>query len=301
MDTAIYFSNDKLRLVTGTVKGGRIVIDRFATADLPEGALINGVITDEELLQNALSRLKSEYKLKSARIVIDSSNILTKRCTVPFLGQKQLLNFTKEELKNSGGTYENLIFDYSVLEVKNGEDKTGTILCCAAERRILERYQQLFTSVGIKLKSIDIVLNTMVKMVEQTPALQDKSYILSVVENEFMMSALFIHGVYVFANRSRLFAARGTDAFCSEILDKIGSMIQFNRSEQRTEEIESAYFYGLTEREISLCRQMAGSLSISIDEMPDCVAVSCPSDTANAFSMSDYFFPIGGLIRKRGM
>lgn len=301
MDTAIYFSNDKLRLVTGAVKGSRIMIDRFATVDLPEGALINGVITDEELLQNALSQLKSEYALKSALIVIDSSNILTKRCTVPFLGTKQLLNFTKEELKNSGDTYEDLIFDYSVLETKNGEEKTGTILCCAAERRILERYQQLFAAAGIKLKSIDIVLNTMVKMVEKTPALQEKSYILSVVENEYMMSALFINGVYVFANRSRVFSSRGSDAFCGEILDKIGSMIQFNRSEQRTEEIESAYFYGLSERELSLCRQMAGSLPASIDEMPDCIAVSCPNDPANAFSMSDYFIPIGGLIRKRGI
>ena len=45
MDTVIYIGNEKMQMVCGAKKGGSLIIDTFAQIDLPEGAVLNGVIT----------------------------------------------------------------------------------------------------------------------------------------------------------------------------------------------------------------------------------------------------------------
>ncbi|MDO5602262.1 MAG: pilus assembly protein PilM [Oscillospiraceae bacterium] len=298
MDTAIYFFNDLLKVVTGKVSGKSIQVKKASCVQLGEGVLINGVITDEEALKQALLRLKKEKKLiGKLRIVIDSTNILTKRCTVPMLAPKQLLKYTADEFADLSETYQDLVCDYAVLEAKAAGGQNGTIICSAAERELLQRYLDLFSEAKLKVESIDISLNSFLKAISYMPELSGKTYIFSIIENGNMTSGLFVDNVYMYSSRSRLFSPAGTEALANEILSQMSSLIQFNKSEQTKKEIEAAYFCGIDEDTLKMLAELAQSFSLRVSEMPKTKMASVQDRRIQGIP-ANYMIPLGCLIRK---
>lgn len=298
MDTVIYFFNDLLKLISGKVSGKSIHVKKASTVKLDEGVLINGVITDEEALKQVLLRLKKEKKLQGKlRIVIDSTNILTKRCTVPMLAPKQLLKYTADEFADLSETYQELVCDYAVLDAKAADAKNGTILCSAVEKELLQRYIDLFQSAGMKADSIDISLNGFLKALSYMPELAGKTYIFSIVENGNMISALFVDNIYLYSSRSRLFSPAGTEALANEILTQMSSLIQFNKSEQTKKEIETAYFCGLDADTLKVLSELAKGLSLPVSEMPKTKMASVQDPRIQGVP-ANYLIPLGCLIRK---
>lgn len=298
MDTAIYFFNDLLKLVTGKASGKTIQVKKAITVKLPEGSMINGVITDMDALQQVLMRLKKENKIEGdVRVVIDSTTILSKRCKVPMLDQQQLTKFTMDEFADMRDNYRELVCDYTVLDNGGAEAKTGTILCCAVEKDLLQRYADLFEAAEIRVASIDISINCFLKALACMPELYGKTYIFSVVENEFMTSALFVNNVYIYSSRSRLFSPAGTEEIANEILNHMSSLIQFNRSEQTKREIEISYFCGLDSETMRILAEQGQNISLPVFEMPK-TKMAVLKDPRIQGVPSNYLVPLGCLIRK---
>ncbi|MEG2770462.1 MAG: hypothetical protein RR902_06545, partial [Oscillospiraceae bacterium] len=259
MDTAIYFASDSLQLVRGTYGKGGALISGCDTVKLDEGILINGVITDVDAMEQILWKLKNEGKIVgNVRVVIDSSSILTKRCVVPILSPARLEIFTKEEFANVDSNYQNLIHDYTVLERKKPGEDSGSILCCAMERAMVEKYIQLFAHIGVKIKTVDIALNCFLKVLREIPALYNRTYIYSVIEGNMIVSALFVDDIYMFSSRSKVMSERGTEGFINDILSRLSTLIQFNKSQKLGKDVEVAYFAGLNAKEMTFCNNLAG-------------------------------------------
>ena len=87
MQTLVYFSNDGIQVLQGIIKKGRLTITNHKTLAVEAGALINGVITNEEVVREAIAAAqKDNPKLfKNMKLVIDSSLIATKTIEVPKL------------------------------------------------------------------------------------------------------------------------------------------------------------------------------------------------------------------------
>lgn len=111
-ENVIYISSHGVQLISGSNdKEDMIKVDAFREYPLAEGAMINGVITDDTPILEILKEMRSNG-ITTARLLIDSGQILTKNVDVPILKKKELLQITRDELSDIEGSYEDLVYDY---------------------------------------------------------------------------------------------------------------------------------------------------------------------------------------------
>lgn len=296
----VYISNQNIQILSGSADSNDMIkIDNFIKIPILEGSMINGVITDDQDLKEHLKEVK-EQGINDCILVIDSGQILTKNVVVPFMGKKELIQFTKDELATLEATSEDLVYDYAVLKERIEGSKTGEILCCGVERKLIASYIELFESVDIKLNAIDISINAVNKLIQELPELENKTYIISILDGHNVSSFLFENNKYVFSNHARFFADRGSDAFAIEMSGNISQMIQFNKSQHSEHAIEVAYFCNLdSEEEKIVCDRIQDNLNIKAEKFPTSMiyVVKDPAKKA-LFELNQYIFPAGGMIRK---
>lgn len=300
-DNVIYISSHGIQWIVGSCdKSDMIKIQSFKEVKLEEGTMINGVITDEMEVTNQL-KVIHESGVKSARLLIDSGQVLVKNVEVPALKQKELLQVVKDELSNLEEGYEDLVYDYSVLKREFEEEKAGgEILCCAAERKLLTNYIEVFENAGIKLESIDVSVNALHKLTGELSDLEKKTYIVSVLDSNNVSSYLFENNKYKFSNRARLFSERGSKEFVAEMNSNISQLIQFNKSQHSPYSIEVAYFCSLHEDEADpVFENIRENLEIGANIFPDSKIVYVTDKSKEKeFTLNNYVYSVGCLIRK---
>jgi type IV pilus assembly protein PilM len=295
LNTSVCLSSGILSVISGDVSKSRIKVNTAACVRLPQGSAINGLITDEPALHTILVELRKAGKLptRNARLVVDSSSILTKLMEVPVLPQKHLLDFTKSVFVEVADTYEELLYDYSVVDNKH-------ILCSAIQKSLVESYIDLFAAAGIKLAAIDISLNCVIKLAYYLQELQNKTYVLLIIDGQNIFAILFINGKYAFSNRSHLLSEQNTEKWQTEVLGIVSSLRQFHSSQKNEYEISDVYFCGLQEDENNFCCNISNYMDINAQVLPENKAVIINKNLATAgFLLSDYIFAIGNLIERK--
>lgn len=297
----IYISSQNIQVLSGSADSNDMIrVDDFMSIPIEEGAMINGVITDDQSLKEHLEEIKSQHNINECNLVIDSGQILTKNAVVPIMNKKQLLQFVQDELASIDASSTDLVYDYSVLKAKIEGTNTGEILCCGVERRLIESYIELFESVGIKLNIVDVSINAVNKLTQELPELEDKTYIISILDGNNVSSFLFEKNKYVFSNHARLFSERGSDAFNIEMSGNISQLIQFNKAQHSEHAIEIAYFCNLqADEEQLVCGRIQDSLNIKAERFPSSMVFVVQDPAKKAmFALNEYIFPAGGMIRK---
>lgn len=296
----IFISNHNVQVIKGSCdRNDMIKVDDYKQYELTEGCMINGIITDDQPIKEILDTIKGNG-VNSCRLVIDSGQIIVKNMNIPILKGKEIIKIVQDELASVEQGNEEMIYDYSVLR-KNYEDQPGgEILCCSLEKKLLTSYIDLFSSAGIKLTTVDISVNALMKLTQELPDLEHQTYIVSILDGNNVSSYLFEDNHYTFSNRSRLFSERGTNAFITEMSSNISQLIQFNKSKRSLYTIETAYFCGLEdEEEPIIFDNIRRSLNINAETFPDSKVVYLTDKTLEYdFRLHDAVYPIGSLIRK---
>jgi Tfp pilus assembly PilM family ATPase len=301
MITSVYFSNETVQIVVGQAKGDVLQVHSFYQEPIPEATLINGVITNEAAMTTLLKRLVVTGKLPNRKVdlLVDSSSILVKRAPVPILPQKKLMALAKDEFSEFGGNYKELLYDYSVLKSKSEDGKGGVILCSAMERDFVGSYVEMFRGQGVQLRSIDLALGAKIRLAQFLPELKNRTFVLSVLEGNSVVSSLFTGGKYMLTNRTRLLGERGTAETAVEMTQTISSLIQFNRAQKTEDDLTHAYICGLWDSESQLCNTLSEILRISIQPLPDCSAVDVEQG-CTGYRLTNAFYATGNLLRKEG-
>lgn len=280
-----------------------INLDNYAMANIPEGAMINGIITDEEAMTNALAALASEYALDKddSYLVIDSSSIMVKTMDVPAVSEHQIIEFIEREFSQYGEEESDAekLYDYSVLNA-HAESGGATILAVAVSKGLIESYRTVFVSAGIDLKGINIGTNAMIKLARFVPQLQTGTYVLAIVDGKNLTLTLFHEGEYGLTNKYRLLNMIGTPEWQNEIGDNLSSMLQFNKGQKDKRDIESIHFTGILPEEIESLKNTLAYLNISIDGLNVAGSV-IQSDTISAkggFNTGGFLYNIGNLLKK---
>lgn len=297
MITSVYISNERIQVLMGTPSKKHIDIKSCMFVSLAEGTIVNGVITNEVILKEAIEKLWSKYNLpkKDIYLVIDSGTILNKRAKVPVLPEKSIQAFVQEEFKDVEG-FSNFLFDYTILnDGKNGDPE---VLCNAVGKEFIATYVRTFEALGIKLKSIDIALSCEIKLVNLIKEVKDRDCIVIILDKNNMTSGLFINGTYSFSSRSRLLDQRGTKESEIEISRSMSSLIQFARSNKSRGNVTDIYICGLQEQEANICSSLTKAMGINVSILPACPEVTYQNDKNTAqFLLSDYTYAVGNLIR----
>ncbi|MGI5891675.1 MAG: type IV pilus biogenesis protein PilM [Bacillota bacterium] len=295
LTTSICLSNDSICVVLGNVSRTKIKIQYAVYLKLPNGVITNGMIANRELLIAALKNIYENKNLpkKDVRFLVNSGSVLTKLVQVPVLPHKNLIEFTKSTFSGVAPNYNHLLYDYAVVSPK-------TILCSAMERDLVESYANIFNDLGIKLYSLDIPLNCIIKISRYFKALINKTYVISVLEGNSVFSVLFVNGEYTFSNVNFLMSDRGTPEWSGEIVRVISSLIQFNKSQKTEHEIGAAYFCGLSDEEQPICQTIISELGIESATLPTSKAVIVSKKMlSEGFLPTDHIFAIGNLVESK--
>jgi Tfp pilus assembly PilM family ATPase len=289
--------------VAGDADAKTLKIRKYAELLLPAGGMINGIITDEEIMTRFFAQVNNEYALgkEQTLLVINNNNIQAKNLEVPPVSEEMILNFIAREYsqysedENTGNVY-----DYTVLSPRSASGGMQ-ILAVGVQRELLEVYRKTLINAGFDLKRIDIGLNCQIKLARFLPQLQQGSIILAFVDERSLALTLFENGNYVVANRYRLTHIEGDPELTDEIGGNISSMIQFNKTQKDSAAITAAYMAGASEMLIGALRSSLTYLGIEIQslDMSDRITLQGAGSTEAApFNAGSYLLNLGNLLKK---
>ncbi len=257
MKKVLYINNDQVRILQADQKSGEVKVIKSLQYTLEPGSVINGVLIKTNEILNIL---KGNSKLlKGATVVLNSSNIQIKTLDHPELKGKQFDNYIRKEfsIPNDGA----LIYGSTSRKIDN---KYKTIFM-GVPADIIKSYLQLFTDAKIKLGRFEILQNGMAKFVKNKKDLEGQTFVLNLIEGNNLISVLMEAGEYVLTDRSRLMAEPDSDQFVDELLQKISSLIQFNKSQKSAYEITKSYYVGLPRDRLLTLEEKSLTMNIGID------------------------------------
>lgn len=270
MPTAVYLGNDRIQIVTGKVTRRGLKVKQAHSEPIPEGIIINGIITDEGWLRERLRGLKREHKLPRGKLdlVVDSGDLLTKTAVVPLVKEYKLKKLVAGEFAESVTEGQVKLYDYTVLCPKNPDGIGATILCAAADRAFVESYIDLFNGVNRNLRVIRLGLDCIISLCGRLTELKNKTYILLLPDGNALVSYLFVNGSYFFSQRSRLLEQRGTPQSAGELNQRVSYLTQFNKAQNSGGEITNIYLCGLSPEESGLAQELEQLCGLAVQSLP---------------------------------
>ncbi len=295
--TTICFQNDKIILLFGKHSGKSIFVSSVKVAELSEGSVINGVVTDRTAVSQALIELSRQAspRIKRAALILDSSLVYSRQAVIPLTSKKRTDIIVANEFSEHELRDKELVFDYSFIGRQEGE-KSISVLCYAVEKSFVGSFIELFKEAGIGLSSIDISTNCIVKYMRMMRVLNEKSYIVSVVDKNAISLYLFTGNVYYYSVKGRLLSEKGTLDFYQEISSQISSIIQFNKSQRNGFEISDVFLCGLESSYAAECAAFISDLGINTAPVFIFNNIIERKKGSSSVSASDYLYNIGGLI-----
>lgn len=307
MAVSIYLSNNTVQIAIGDAGKNKVRIDKLYSLTIPEGSLLNGVITSEINLKNDLKQIWEKYQIpqKGVRLVLDSSRIMIKSVTVPKSNQKKMFIGLAEEFADTIQS-DDYLFDGDVLCEVPG--KKTEVLATAAEKEYIGDYVRLFNEIGISLESIDVSVNTELKIIKRLPQLEEGTVITSHLDGNNLVSTLLVDGHFKYFSRTRLFGEHGTESFASEVTRTVSSIMQFYSSQKYEKPLQNVYMGGYGREDYLLCQEAIERLGIHAAfvenpegfVLPDSEKTVIQSElSGEPFRVCDYIYPIGALIQKK--
>ena len=253
MRSSIHISKYAIKVIAYTKSGSNISVSAYHTYPLPEECIINGVIIDAAPINEGLFILKTSYpqSFKDVSLILDGSFVYTKRITVPGKLNARLYDrVVRDEFSEVASDVDNLICGHFPLTVN--ADGSRQILACGVENAHVQTYLGIFNTAGIKLSSVHLGVQALLRFIKVKPELSGVPFVLNVVDDVIMLSMIFQNGVNVFQSRSRLY---GDDrsTLVRSTLDGLSGIIQFNKS-QNFADLTNCYYLGLSNSEMDFFR-----------------------------------------------
>ena len=293
--TSLYLCSRTVYAAVGspTAKGARITA--AAAAQLPEGCLINGVITNEADLAEALKAFFARHKLPTGRValIVGGSQFVHRVISLPAMSEKKRLAVLAHELSSDGAETTAPLDDYMLL-ARDAKTRADTVLATRVESAVIETYINLAAACGLKLYSIDLALAGQIKLVCATPELAGKSFVMLQFDGDSLIAGLYEKGQYKYSTRSRLFNPRGTEASGAEIGQKLSGLIQFQTAAKSEHPLKAVYFGGSTAADLAVCTPACRALQLEVAAYPSTPNIKLPDHV----KLADIALAAGNLIAR---
>lgn len=267
--TSLYLCNRTVCAAVGRSARQRVRVDNACWTELPEGCLINGMITDEAVLAAALKAFFHDNALptKNVGLVLNGSQFLHRLLTLPAMTQRQRYTVIGREL-DAGSEALQPLDDYMQIS-RDAHAHTDTILATRVEKSVIDTYMALAAGVGLTVTSIDLALGAQIKLVKWIPELADKTFICLVFDGDNVYSSLYVQGQYQYSTRNRLLCPRNTPGSGAEVLQRIAGILQFHFNNKGRAAITHVYFAGDAAPELAGCAAGLADLQLTGALFPD--------------------------------
>ena len=297
MSEVVFLSNTNIQIATGSATSGGVKISKLISAPLPEGAVLNGVVMDQERVTEAIKLAWQANKLPKSEVtlIINSPQLRANRVDAPLLADKKTTEFIERETHDSEyGRFQRPVTGWYVVS-KDGKAKTQKVVYETAEIDFVNKYVEIFSKAGLKLKSI----HNGVQLATEYLAKQavGKTVLYMILDGKSLVTIFFSEGKYYYDSTSRVFAQPGTPEFAKEIYASISSIRQFISAQHLTETVKDILFAGLTYNQVN---QLANDI-LNIDSAADISIAQPPQGTSisanDQASYPFFIYPISGLRR----
>lgn len=221
---SIEISNSVIRMCQMDYKKTNPRVYRHAMIDTPQGAYMDGRVLKPELLKDVIVFALKEnkmYNTKDVVFTISSSKIITREVMLPAIKEKLIPNMIKANLNEyfpiDLSAYE---VSHLVLEkIEEGSDAGKyKVLILAAEKHMVNSYDQLATSCGLRLVSLDYAGNSIFQAIKN----EDESSRVMILKIEEKSTTVTI------VNHKNLMLQRAINYGINEVIDEITKNRVFN-------------------------------------------------------------------------
>lgn len=246
MEISVYISNDRIEIVAGKGSKSRAKIKKVYSLAVPEGTVMNGIITGEQRLKETLELIWDRYKLPRREIylVIDSGKIMTKTLEVPYMKDRELIACIDKEFADGEKT--DLVTDYFPFP-KTDPYAMNRIFCAAVEKSVIESYLSLFADLKLKVKRISVGLGCLLRVAITTGMFASQTCIFMLAQGSTTISVLFENGEYIYSRRNRMLSDQGSEEWIEELGQIADGIRQFYRQRHSSYTLDSLYMAGCSD------------------------------------------------------
>ena len=294
MSEIVFLSNTNIQIAVGSSSGNDVKVSKLYSAPLPEGAVLNGVVMDPDVVIEAVKDVWRINKIPKTEVtlIINSPQLRGNRIDAPLMPDKKTTEFvTRETADAEYGRFQNPVTGWYLIG-KNNKQKTQKVIYEIAEREFVNKYVEIFDKAGLKLKSIHNGVHLATEFFAKAAA--GKTVIYMILDGNSLVTIFFAEGQYYYDSTSRVFSQPGTPEFAREIYASISSIRQFISAQRLNETVKDVLFAGISQISIT---KLANDI-LNIDSEIDISVANPPagtvlSDGPDAFPY--YVYPISGL------
>jgi len=222
---SIEISNSVIRMCQMDYKKTNPRVYRHAMADTPQGAYMDGRILKPELLKDVIKDAIKENKMSTKDVVfsISSTKIVTREVIIPGIKEKLIPNMIKANL-NEYFPIDLSAYEVAHLILEKIEDGADAgkykVLIMAAEKHMIQSYESLAASCGLRLISLDYAGNSIFQAIKN----EDESSRVMVLKIEEKSTTVTI------VNHKNLMLQRAINYGINDAIDEITKNRVFNVS-----------------------------------------------------------------------
>ena len=291
MSVTVFLSNTNIQIVVGAGTNAGAKVKRLVSVGIPNGAVLNGVVMDENALVSAIQECWKVNKLPKSEVtlILNSPQLRASIIDMPVMPDKKTTEYVQRETKD--GRLAKPVTAWYLLE-KMPKQKSQKVIAETTDSQFITTYVGIFARAGIKLIDIHDGVTLAIELLKGST--RNKTVVYMILDGTSLVTIFFARGQYYYHSTKRVFNQPGLPEFAKEIFSAISEIRQFASAQKLEDSIDEILFAGLGEQQVS---RLADDMA-DIDNNIKLSAVTCPSyvKAKNNEKQFPYFvYPIAGL------
>lgn len=294
MSEVVFLSNTNIQIAVGSPSGNGVKVSKLYSAPLPEGAVLNGVVMDQDRVTETIKSAWQQYKLPKSEVmlILNSPQLRANRIDAPIQADKKTTDFIARATADTEyGRFTNPVTGWYLIS-KDTKAKTQKVIYETADADFVKTYVDIFEKAGLKLKNIHNGVHIATEFFTKSSA--GKTIIYMILDGNSLVTIFFADGKFYYDSTSRVFSQPGTPEFAREIYSSVSSIRQFISAQHLEVMLKDIMFAGINQPQVSALSNdilnMDSEIDISIATPPQGTSIS---DGQAAFPF--YVYPIAGL------
>ena len=295
MSVTVFLSNTNIQIAVGKGTASGVKVKQFISAAIPEGAVLNGVVMDEEALSFAIADCWKKNKLPKSEVtlILNSPQLRANIIEMPLLNEKKTTEYVARETKDAeNGRFTKAVSAWYLID-KDTKAKSQRVISEMAEAEFVNTYVAIFGKIGVKIDDIHDGVNLAIRLLQGTT--HNNSVVYMILDGNSLVTIFFSQGKYFYHSTRRLFTQPGTPEFAKEIFNSISEIRQFASAQRLDDQIEDIRFAGLGDQQVA---RLSNDI-LNIDSLVNISSVSCPSfvQSSDAKQFPYFVYPCAGLLK----
>jgi hypothetical protein len=270
MSVTVFLSNTNIQIVVGAGAKGGAKVKRLVSVSVPGGAVLNGVVMDDNALVAAIQECWRINKLPKSDVtlILNSPQFRANIINMPLMPDKKTTEFVQRESKDS--RLQKSVTAWYLIE-RDSKLKTQKVISETADSQFISTYVEIFGRAGIRLVDIHDGVSLAINLLKGMT--RNKTVVYMILDGTSLVTIFFSKGQYYYHSTKRVFNQPGTSEFAKEIFGAISEIRQFASAQKLEDPIEEIQFAGLGDQQVS---RLSEDMS-DIDSNIKLSAVLCPS------------------------